>query len=215
MERTDPHRPHPAHPLSLAQAAAVDRERRRGEAVGAGCGAAGARGHVRRTGARRRGAAWRRAGTLPRPPPHPRRAARVDRDSDAPASCATCAASRATCSRRRSAASSSGPTRPNGSSIVVADAAGVPPARSSARSRHAAPRARAPSGRGRSTSRAKINAGVAASAGAHVVLFNDDLEVDRRRLADGDARVLTGAGDRRGRRASCSTRTAACSTSAC
>ena len=40
MERTRPHRPHPPDPLSLAKVAAVDGERRSGEAVGDGCRAA-------------------------------------------------------------------------------------------------------------------------------------------------------------------------------
>ncbi len=83
--------------------------------------------------------------------------------------------------------------------IIVADAAGVPAstarALSGARHRllaHAA-------GPAFNFSR-KVNEGVAAAQGEHVLLFNDDLEVTDGRVAERDARVLAGPGDRRGRR---------------
>ena len=50
MERTAAYRSHPARALSLAQAAAVDGQRRTGQAVGARCGPLALEDHVKRNG---------------------------------------------------------------------------------------------------------------------------------------------------------------------
>ena len=65
-----------------------------------------------------------------------------------------------------------------------------------------------------STSRRPSTSARRTRAGEHLLLLNDDTEVISAGLADGDARRAATAGRRRGRRASCCSRTARCSTPA-
>ena len=201
-----PHRPdpsHPAHPLSLAQAPAIDGQR--------GC---------RRSRGRSTRAAGRSRTTCGATRATPRccRAERPDCTASAGAMRGTPlvsiviptagtparrTATRSICSRRPSAASSSNTRYDHYEFIVVARrrraAARIYRHRRIARSRGRAIRCLSSSGSGCSTSRRASTPAPRRPTGDHLLLFNDDLEVIYAGLADGDARVLAGAGDRRGR----------------
>ena len=76
--------PHPADPVSLAEASAVDRERGSGQAVGARCGTAGARGLCAAHRLRRGRRARRRTGTVSSAAPDSWHTARLARRSQRP-----------------------------------------------------------------------------------------------------------------------------------
>ena len=145
-----------------------------GQAVGARRRPAGARGLRPPQRHRRRGAAGRRPGPLPRPAPDSGSTARVDRHPDR----------RPVARRQRHACRPPGQRDPERRPedaydayeiIVVADEGGVPATttRALAGTRHTV---LAFARLGLFNFSAKINAGVSASSGEHVLLFNDDLE---------------------------------------
>ncbi len=191
---------HPAGALSLAQAAAVDGKRGTRQALGARCGTLGARGL--RSPPRRRGrrAAGRSAGPLPRAAAHPSTAARVDRDSDRRPAARQRTAPRSTCSPTQSPASIE---KTSYDALRVhhrrrrTPACRRRPTRALEGTRHMVlPFSRL----GPFNFSAKINAGVSASSGEHLRAVQRRPRSHLAGLADGDARVFAGAGDRGRRR---------------
>ena len=170
--------PHPARALPLAQAAGVDRQCRAGQAVGARrragsrwkttCGARGADAEVLPGGL---------PGRVPDQAADSRHAAGVDRDPDRRRATAPCGARRSTCCAAAIRSVVEKTAYRHYELIVVADAAGVLPGDASGRWKAPQHQVLRFERLGLFNFSAKVNAGVAASSGEHVLLFNDDLEV--------------------------------------
>ena len=177
----------------------VDSQRRPGQAVGARrrprlrsrttCGATGVDAEV---------LPGRTAGALPHPPPDPRAAAGVDRHPDCRAAADGERPAGGHARKRRSAASSRRPATIAYELVVVADAEGVQPGTQRALDGTAHRIVRFER-LGLFNFSAKVNAGAAVAAGDAPAAVQRRPRGHVARLAGRDARILAGAGSRRGR----------------